>query len=119
MPEESESGFCTVCDDQLNVMHYEGQEAEAIEHRKAAWRSRTAPSMSKASARARQRRHRLKVALTPREPPPPEADPYEIAKEAIIALNQLGASVRHNRILVEKVDHVADLVRWLAVGPPD
>ncbi len=119
VPDDSESGFCAVCDDQLSVMGYEDQEAEAIEDRKAAWRrrTRTAASMSKASARARQRRHRLKVALTPREPPPPGADPYEIGKEAVIALNQLRPGVAHSETMTMKLELAEERVKWLAIGP--
>jgi hypothetical protein len=49
----------------------------------------------------------------------PEADPYELAREAIIALNLLRAGVAHNENLTMKIELVAERVRWLAIGPGD
>jgi hypothetical protein len=117
--DDSLSGFCESCDEKRYVMEYQGQEADAIDSRRLAWRQRTAPSTSKAAATARQRRHRLLVALTPTEPPPPEADPYELAREAIIALNLLRSGVAHSEVLTMKLELVAERVRWLAIGPQD
>jgi hypothetical protein len=59
------------------------------------------------------------VALTPTELPPANADPWEIAKEALNASSQLRASVAHNEVLTAKVDLVAERVRWLAIGSQD
>ncbi len=100
-------------------MGYEAQESDAIARRKAAWRKRTSPSASKEAATARQRKHRLLEALKTDKPAPPDADPYELAREAIIALNLLRAGVVHNENLTMKIELVAERVRWLAIGPGD
>jgi uncharacterized Zn finger protein (UPF0148 family) len=117
--EESLSGFCAQCDEKRHVAEYQDKHAVAIETRKTAWRNRTPPSTSKAAATARQRRHRLLVALTPTEPPPANADPWELANEAIIALNLLRSGVAHSEVLTMKLELVAERVRWLAIGPQD
>jgi hypothetical protein len=119
VPDDSVSGFGPSCDGKHYIADYEAQESDAIEARKTAWRKRAAPSTSREAARARQRRHRLKEALTPTEPPPANADPWEIAKEAVGALNKVRAGVAHNPILTEQVDLAAERVRWLAIGPQD
>jgi hypothetical protein len=100
-------------------MDYEAQEADAIEARRAAWHKRTAPSASKEATRARQRRHRLLVALTPTERPPPDCDPYELAKQAIDNLNQLKPGLAHSEVLTLKLELVTERIKQLATGPRD
>jgi hypothetical protein len=68
---------------------------------------------------ARGASERLLAALTPSEPPPPEADPYELAKDAINALNQLRSGVAHSEVLTMKLELVAERIKQLAVGPGD
>ncbi len=69
--------------------------------------------------RLRQARHRLRVAVTPSEPPPAGADPWVIAHEALIALGTVRGALRDRARVLDCIDTVELRIRWLAVGPQD
>jgi hypothetical protein len=83
------------------------------------WRRSTNGSGDSSEARRlRQQRSRLLRAVQPIEPPSADADPYELAHEALIALSGVHAGVLHSPSLTEKVELASERIRQLAVGPP-
>jgi hypothetical protein len=87
-------------------------------------RNRVAPSEQPEALAARQREHRLLVRVRPKLPVEANADPWEIANEALDVVDRLKFDWTrpHHRRLgkhVEDLELVAELIRRLAFGPAD
>jgi len=118
--EDDKTGWCLPCSANRVVEAYAMKEAQAIAKRRKAWRKRTTPvaSDSAEALRERQRKHRLYAALQPRERPPREADPWELAREALKHLQMVRPAARGDRARAHLAE-VAEIIRQLAVGPDD
>lgn len=110
------TGWCRVCVGEHATAEYLAKDEDTIVARKSEWKARTASS-SPHAARERQRRHRLREALRPREAAGEWADPLELGKEALDALQRvrqaLGAQVTARAYL----DDACEKVKELAWGP--
>jgi hypothetical protein len=96
MHEQLDNGLCERCESRRLVELYIEQDFEAAEVRRRSWRCRTKGSSDSSEAqRLRQQRFRLLRAVQPIEPPSPDADPYELAHEALVALSGVHAGVLH------------------------
>lgn len=120
--EDDRTGFCEDCATEHAVERYVARDAGEIARRREAWRERSLAEEVHASApvnRERQRRHRLLERVRPREPAHAGADPYELAREALVHLARLRAGLPPNSraVFLVELEAVEELVRRLAWGP--
>lgn len=120
--DQGAEGFCTPCLEEHVAEQYVARDAAEIAERREAWRLRSisyqgTPSAGTAQQRERQRRHRLLEGVRPRELPHAGADPYELARQALMHLAQLRLAVREHHALLPDLAAAEELVRQLAWGP--
>jgi len=112
------TGWCGPCSGEDATDRYLARERDAVEERQRRWKKQQQPSETPEALRERQRRHRLYAAVQPRERPPADTDPYELAHQGLSHLGKLRASIRGDRGRA----HLAaaeEFLRQLAVGPED
>jgi len=68
---------------------------------------------------ARQREHRLRERVRPMEPVSANADPWQIADQALDLLDRTRLRLVRLKMSIDDLDEVAELCRRLAWGPQD
>ncbi len=68
---------------------------------------------------ARQREHRLQERVKPKQPAPPNTDPWLIADEALDLLDRAERRLRHLRLPADELEEIGELLRRLAWGPEE
>ena len=112
-------GWCAECSSERLVEAYDAKDRERVEQRRLKWRTRTrALSDAAPATRERQRSHRLRVAITPKEPPHPSIDPWEIGFAGLQALNRVEKSMTGTRAR-EALESARECMKQLASGPAD
>jgi hypothetical protein len=82
-------------------------------------KQRTAPSDQPDALSARQRERRLRERIRPKEPAATNADPWQIADEALDLLDTTRLRLVRLKMSIDDIDEVAELLRRLAWGPED
>ncbi len=128
MREQGPSGFCDPCYAEHGVERFTARDAAAITERRDRWASWTDRSELKVPdtphlLRERQRRSRLLRRVRPKEPPPPGADPFELAQAALTLLH---TRIRPSVVRAQPgsaspgviaLQEIEEIIRQLAWGP--
>ena len=96
------------------MQRYWEKDRPNVEARRADWKARTS---SPAPLRERQHTHRPLANTRPRECPHRDADPLEIAWEALEHLGRVRQALRSNVVGRQHLDEAEELLKMLAWGP--
>jgi hypothetical protein len=110
------TGWGANCATEHLVEQYMARESEAADERHRKWKSR---SDSPEALRWRQRKHRLHVAVQPKERPSSYVDPWELGFEGLKHLAKIRRAVLRATNGQEHLEAVQEIIRQLAVGPED
>lgn len=109
---KSRDGWCSVCVVERIAEEYAAKDQAAVQVRWLSWQERSTRVDSELT-KLRQQRHRLIAAIRPREPAPPDADPWQIARDGLRELSKVHASGGQR----EHLEAAKEAIRRLAWGP--